>query len=221
MKKGLAKLLIGLQLVAAYAAVSREVDRVCRAGSCNILTIQQGSVKLVDTLRSLRMGEYVQAAQKLVPSDEAPIRSIVSSHRWHIIVSAFLDHSDESEAGLRLRFFGPDGKLRATDAVSMTLEQLEIGRLFGGDDEILAIQSNEEHAYNSKTDMWVLPEHGPPKQLIDANATFGKFSKDSGARPGVWISRQTYDGVHAETKGWADEFWVWDAKAKSLTLLRE
>ncbi len=211
-------LFIIFPFLVAEAAQPAEVDRFCHSGDCDVLAVHQGEVKLTDSLRSLNLGDYVPAAQYLVPRQEAPIRSLVSTRRWRIVVSAYLDHSDESEAGLRVRFFGPEGKLRATDQVLMGLEQIRIGRLFGGDDDILAIQSNEEHSYNSRTDIWLLPEHGVPRRLIDANATFGKFSKDGGDRGGVWISRQTYDGVHAETKGWRDEFWAWDARSQSLVL---
>jgi hypothetical protein len=101
----------------------------------------------------------------------------------------------------------------------MTLEGIGLGRLFGGTDDILAIQSNEEHSYNSMTDIWLLPERGEPRQLVEMNGTLGKFSRGSkGSRPGAWIRRQTYDGVHAQTKGWANEFWVWNPARKSLTV---
>jgi hypothetical protein len=70
----------------------------------------------------------------------------LSPRQWRIVISAFLDHTINSEAGLRLRFFGSDGGLRATDDVLMAIEQVEEGRLFGGDDEIFGIQSNEEHS---------------------------------------------------------------------------
>jgi hypothetical protein len=210
--------LVGLQLVVVSAAPPAEVDRHCRNGYCDVLNVRDGVVRLVDSQRTLDLGKYVAAAQDLVPRNEAPIRVLLSPSGWRIVVSAFLGHADEAEAGLRVRFFGPDTRLRMMDTVLMALEQVEIGRLFGGDDEILAIQSNEEHSYNSRTDIWLLPERGAPKRLIDVGAKFGKVAKDPGTRPGIWISRQTYDGVHAETKGWEDEFWIWDAKNKSLAL---
>jgi len=136
---------------------------------------------------------------------------------WHIVVSSALRKKDLPS--LRIRFFGPEGSLRATKASLMMLEQAEIGRLFGETDDVLAIQSNEEHSYNSRTSVWLLPERGGPKQLIEANAVLGKFSKGSNtARPGIWISRQNYDGVHSDTKGWVDEFWARDPARKSLIL---
>ncbi len=52
------------------------------------------------------------------------------------------------------------------------------------------------------TGLWLLPRQSKPRQLIEMSATFGKFSNEGlGTPPGVWISRQTYDGVHSETKG--------------------
>jgi hypothetical protein len=215
------RLFISLYLLAASAVFASEVDRVCRNGICEVLTVQDGVVRLVDSVRTLDLGKQVPAAQTVVPRNEAPIRVLRSLNGWRILISAFLAHSGESEAGLRVRFFGADARLRTTDTVLIALEQVEIGRLFGSDDDILALQSNEEHSYNSTADIWLLPERGRPKRLIHANATIGNFIKNSGTRPGIWIRRQTYDGVSAETKGWVDEFWVWDAKNKSLALRQE
>jgi hypothetical protein len=140
------KLFVVLPLLFASAATPHEVDRVCRNGNCDVLTVQQGVVRLVDPLRALDLGRYLPAAQHFVPRDEAPIRNLLSPRQWRIVISAFLDHTINSEAGLRLRFFGSDGGLRATDDVLMAIEQVEEGRLFGGDDEIFGIQSNEEHS---------------------------------------------------------------------------
>ena len=169
--------------------------------------------------RSLAIGKYAVAAQRFVPRTEAPIRDVRSPHGWHIVVSSFLGRGEEQSATLRIRFFGPDGESRGTAEVLMTLEEIEMGYLFGGTDCILAIQSNEEHSYNSMANIWLLPERGNARQLIEMNATLGRFSKgDNGSRSGTWIRRQTYDGVHAQTKGWANEFWVWNSAKKLLTL---
>jgi hypothetical protein len=217
---------------AASAAVPGEVDRFCwkspvtdpKTGRtedvCQILAVERGSVTYIQPgFRAVVIGKYVSGGQRFVPQAEAPIRDLRSPHGWHIVVSSFLPRDEESDAMLRVRFFGPDGKLRGTAEVLMTLEGIEVGHLFGGSDNILALQSNEEHSYNSMTDMWLLPERGAPQELIEMNATFGKFSKGAnGTRPGAWLSRETYDGVHAETKGWVDEFWAWDPARKSLTV---
>jgi len=221
-----------LQLLAASAALAGEVDRFCRKSFvpdavasrediCDILATDQDGVAYIQPgIRRLIIGKYVSAVQRLVPRTEAPIRDLRSPRGWHIVVSSFLYKEGEKAglAGLRVRFFGPDGKLRGIGEVLMVLEGDEVGHLFGGDDDIFVIQSNVEHSYNSMVNMWLLPERGTPQRLIDVNATLGEFSKiGGGARPGVWIRRQTYDGEHAETKGWADEFWVWDPTKKSLT----
>jgi hypothetical protein len=120
---------------------------------------------------------------------------------------------------MNVQFFGPDGKLRLTGDGLFFLLDAEIGNLFGGSDEILAITSNEEHAYNVLTNIWLLPQRGEPKVLIENQGTFGKFSgRVAGETPGVMISHQTYDGVDASTKGLVQQFYIWDSKTNSLTL---
>lgn len=224
-----------LQLFMAFAAVPGEVDRFCRKGFradprtgrvedvCTILAVDRGNVTYIEPgFRQLVIGKYVPAAQAFVPPTEAPIRLLQSPHGWHIVVSSFLKRGEESGAALHVTFLDPNRKLHGTDEALMTLEASEVGNFFGGADDILAIQSNEEHSYNSMTNIWLLPARGDPQQLIDLNATIGRFSKGGRRnRPGVWIRRQTYDGGHAETKGWLDEFWVWDAAKKSLTFEKE
>lgn len=218
------------QLLAASPAVPGEVDRFCwrsfepdpktgRAEDvCKILAVEHGSVTYTEPgLRSLVIGKYVGVAQRFFARTEAPIGDLRSPNGWHIVVGSFLPKDEKSGAMLHIRFLGPDGKPRGTEEALMTLEAIEVGHLFGGPDDILAIQSNEEHSYNSMLGIWVLPEHGNPQKLIEMNATLRRFSRGhNGARPGAWISRQTYDGAHAETKGWVDEFWVWDPARKSL-----
>jgi hypothetical protein len=211
-----------LLLVAPSAAFAVEVDRICWKSDvpdvCEVLEVAQGNVTYTGPgTRRLVLGEYAGAAQRFVPRTEAPIRDLRSARGWHIVVSAVLQKEDLPR--LRIRFFGPDWSVRATKEALMMLEQVEIGRLFGETDEVLAFQSNEEHSYNSRTSVWLLPERGGPKELIESNAVLGRFSKGSNtARPGVWISRQSYDGLHSDTKGWVDEFWAWDPARRSLIL---
>jgi hypothetical protein len=123
---------------------------------------------------------------------------------------------------MHLRFFGPDGSLRATGAVLSALEQSKVGNLFGVGDEMFSITSNEEHAYNAQTEIWYLPESGDPKVVLEVQ---GRVESLAGGRgqgvPGVAVDRQTYDGVHAETKGRVREFYVWDRGTKSLVLQKE
>ena len=213
-------------LLNLFAAVPGEIDRSCWkspvAGSaenvCQILTVDRDMVTFIEPLRTIKLDRYVSVAQRFVPRTEAPIRDLRSPQGWRIVVSSFLNHAEKS-AMLRVRFFDPDSHLRGKADLAMALEDIEVGRLFGGSDEIVAVQSNEEHSYNSQTDIWLLARQGAPRRLLTINATISKFSTGSnGAPPGVAIHRQTYDGIHAETKGWAEEFWVWDSANKSLTV---
>lgn len=122
-----------------------------------------------------------------MPRTEAPIRDLRSPSGWHIVASAFLPHDEEDpDATLRVRFFGRDGKLRATEEAMIALQGVGVGYLFGGPADIFALQSNVEHSYNSTTSLWLLPVQGGPQQLIGSNATLGKFSKgENGTRPGT------------------------------------
>jgi hypothetical protein len=152
-----------------------------------------------------------------VPPTEAPIRDLRSPRGWHVVVSSFL-HQEDSTAALRVRFFRPDGKLAGTDEGPMMLDDTVIGRLFGGPDEIFAFVSSENRNFNSTTEIWLLPRQGEPRRLLDRNATLGKFSKNGNQnRAGVLLRRETYGGINGDTKGWIDEFWIWDPATKVLT----
>jgi hypothetical protein len=210
--------LLTLQCLALYAAVPGEIDRVCRNGYCTTLTVEHGQVRLSDPLRTLLLGSYLESDQHLTPPTEAPIRDLVSAGGWHVVFSAFLDHGEGSEAGLRIRFYDSDATLRGTADILMALEQVTTGYLFGGTHDIVAVTSSEEHAYNVRTDIWLLPNHADPKLLLRITGVYKQFWNGNGAhRPGVMISRETYDGVHAETKGSIPEFYVWDRRRRELT----
>jgi hypothetical protein len=210
--------LIGGLLVLTSAAFCSQVDRFCLADSCQSLEIEGGVVRFSDPSppsRSLVIGTYVATAQRLVPATEAPIRQLVSARGWRLVVSAFLDH-DEDEVRLRLRCFSPDGILRRTEDILSSLDEAKLGYLFGDSDEIFVVTSTEEHVYSARTEIWYLPALGDPRKVLSTESTIGRFS--SGNDPGVTIERETYDGVHAETKGRVPEFWVWSRSTKALTL---
>jgi len=209
---------VGVFLIAASAGLCREVDRVCVADQCKSLELEGGVVRFVDRFppaRNLVVGTYVAAAQSVVPATEAPIRELASPRGWRVVVSALLDH-DEDEVRLRLRFFAPNGLLAKTEGLLSSLDEADVGYLFGGSDEILVVTSPEEHAYNARTEIWYLPTVGEPKALLSTVSTVGKFFP--GNDPGVTVERETYDGVRAETKGRVPEFWAWNRSAKTLTL---
>ncbi len=166
------------------------------------------------------MGKYLAEDQHLVPRTETPIRGLRSARGWRIVVSAFLRHSGPNQGlcGLRLRFIDPRGVLEGSDDILETIEEVDIGYLFGGHDDIFAVTSTEEHAYNVDTEIWLLPERGHPKLLL---AFAGIYEKSNRAEPGhpagVTAARETYDGVHAEAKGRVQEFWVWNSQTQSLS----
>jgi hypothetical protein len=99
----------------------------------------------------------------------------------------------------------------------MDLLDAKLGRLFGGTDEVLVFTSNEEHAYNVQTEIWLLPEQGKPKLLAVVPGVFGEFvAASSEHKAGVWIDRETYDGVNSSTKGRALELWEWNGSGQTL-----
>jgi hypothetical protein len=204
-------------LLAAPAAVPGQVDSICRA-KCEILAVQGGSVKFIDQWlnRTVVLGRYAASAQNLVPRTEAPIREIKSARGWRIVASAYLDH-DQDELHARLRLFGPDGKLKGTGDILSVVEEAKVAGLVGGNDEVFVVTSNEEHAYNAQTEIWLLPEHGDPKVLLQIQGDFGGFIGQNLTR-GVAIARQTYDGIDAKTKGTVQELYVWNPETKSLVL---
>jgi hypothetical protein len=215
--------IVTFPLLAAFAVVPGQVDSICR-DKCVILAAQDGRVRLIDQWldRSLDLGKYAEAAHRLVPQTEAPVGDFRSRRGWRVIASVYLVHEGGDDGGLmtHIRFFGPDGKLRATDEALFLVIDTEIGNLFGGADEIFAITSEEEHSYNVQSDMWLLPEHGAPKLLLRNSGDFKRLSgRARGEAPGVLFAHQTYDGANPDTKGFVEQFYEWDRKTKSLTFL--
>ena len=213
---------LAITLTTLSIEAPKQVDVVCRA-YCSAIDIADGLVRYAEytpreAIRSFGLGRYVPKAQGLVPSTEAPIRDLSTLAGWRVIVSAFLDHEDFM-AKVRFRCFGLDGRLAVTGQGLAVMEDTALGRLFGGSDEIFAISSIEGHSYNALTEVWLLPPRGNPKRLLILQGEFGKFRDGTGgARPGVTIGRQTYDGVNAGSKGVVEEFYVWDSVARTLTL---
>jgi hypothetical protein len=215
---GVIMLCLFLPLLLLAADATRQVEPVCPNGYCMYLVIRDDHVRFIGTMsRDIDLGSYARSGQRFVPQTEAPIRDLRTKRGWHIVISEFLEHK-EAAVETKFRFFSPRGELMATNESMMDLELAQLGYLLGGRDEILAITTNEEHVYNARTMLWLLPDHGTPKQLLDVGGMVRKFLNGADGKPaGVWIDRQTYDGFHAETKGWAREFWKWNADTKTLT----
>jgi hypothetical protein len=206
----------------AAATIPGQVDSVCRE-YCQVLAVQGGVVKYIDQTppapRAFDVGSYLAGDQTILPRTEAPIRDLRSQRGWRIIASAFLRHDgdNEGEPAVRIRFYDSHGSEPLTDDVLESLQRFSVGRPFGGEDEIFVVTSGEEHSYNVETELWYLPENGKPKRLVWLRGVFEAFAR-AGQVPGVSVGRQTYDGEHAETKGVVREFYIWDPRAKSLTL---
>jgi hypothetical protein len=207
-----------LHLLAAIALWGQG-DKFCFRDQCQFLTVRQGLVRFADfpaLSRDLVIGRYAQGYQRFVPAVEVPIRGARSPGGWLVVVSAFLDHAEGGQE-LRVRMYAPDGSKQGQSDIMSALEGLELGDVFGTADEVLAITSTEEHAYNVNTTIWLLQKAGGPRKLMDVPGVLIKAAKArDGARSGALIRRQTYDGEHAETKGWVEEFWAWDPIQKSL-----
>jgi hypothetical protein len=196
--------------------------------NCQSLAVQRGTVRYIETVtspkslvRNLALGNYLIVDQAGVPKNEAPVKSLQSERGWRIVISAFLDHQ-KIEAGLRVRFFNPLGSLRHVDNVTLGLDMAEVGDLFGGAAEVFAVTTEEEHAYNVWTEIWLLPATGDAARVLAVRGVIDRFVKArAGVVAGVWIQRETYDGVHSQTKGRVSEFWEWDPNQRALTRRRE
>ena len=122
---------------------------------------------------------------------------------------------------MRLRIFDSQGELQEKYDGNYVLDDIEAGNLFGTSDVVLSIQTNGMRSYIQDTVIWLLPDVGKPKQLLHAVGALRRFQPTgSGANglPGVWIDRETYDGVHAQTRGRKFEFWQWNSVSKTLSL---
>jgi hypothetical protein len=212
-------LLAVLHTLVAQTTIPGQKDAICKT-QCEFLVVEGESVKFIDRrppAKTLLLGKYAREAQRFVPDNEAPVADLRSTRGWHIVASEYLDHQ-EDEVDSRLRFFGPDGRMEASVKALMVLEDIKVA-LLNGTDELFAVTSNEEHAYNAQTAVWFLPENGKPKEVLEVPGELDSLnSGGAGHLAGVSVERQTYDGVHAETKGHVHEFYVWDAASKSLTI---
>jgi hypothetical protein len=114
--------------------------------------------------------------------------------------------------------FDPSGTLRGSLKGDYFLDQLRIGRLFGDDTEIFAIETQSPHAYTVTTSLLLLPVADGAKVLLTENAQLNTFQSGSeSGGPGVLLNVETYDGIHSETKGWKPRFWRWNPVQKTLT----
>jgi hypothetical protein len=212
-------LLVSMLLLVSTCCLGQTFDHFCLV-QCQTLRVRGSDVEFVDEglNRTLKVGRYVRVAQSVVPGKEAPIRDLRTTRGWRVVASVFLDRQQQ-EVRVRLRFFAPGGLLKETEELLMELEEAAIGNLFGGSDEIVMVTSNEEHAYNAETEIWLLPSSGGPDLLLSFRG--GVAGWVTSGRAGVKIGRQTYDGVDSSTKGFVQEFYLWDRRSKTLVLRKD
>jgi hypothetical protein len=96
----------------------------------------------------------------------------------------------------------------------------KMGDLLGTGNEFLLVMIQGEHTYVIRTLVWLLPDNSSsPILLLDVPGLVDNIPKAGpGIQAGIWIQRETYDGVNADTKGRKPEFWAWDEAQKTLTL---
>jgi hypothetical protein len=204
--------LVLLQLVTA----SVPIDRACQGTTCIRLIERDGSVHFEqvgpENESDVVLGKYLQLSGVDVPPIEAPVRETVTSGRWRIIFSVLLDH-EQLEARGRVRFIDPRGTIASIAEALYYPEVTYAGRLFGDSAEIFVVSSTEEHAYNTYSQIWLLPRVGRPQLLLDFKGSVLRFAKAApNVQPGVVVGSQTFDGVDPSTKHQVEEFYVWDAK---------
>lgn len=214
-----------LLLLVAVQLPDREVVRRCLKEFCAVLSIQEKTVKFRESenfVPPYEVGPYAGEAQKWVPQNEAPIREMITPNRWRAIVSAALDEYDETGPTMRLRIFDQNGVQQLKYDGNYFLDDIESGMLFGTSDVVLSIQTGGKSAYVQDGEIWLLPESGKPMELLHVHGSLVRFQPNgSGTNglPGVWVERETYDGIHADTKGTELQFWRWDSGKKDLTQL--
>jgi hypothetical protein len=187
----------------------------CSAGMCASLGIERGTVVFHCSggpVSRRSVGNYIAADQPLVPRTEPPIRDL-RFRGWHIVVTALLRDFDEMGPTIRMRVFDPRGRLTQTLDGDYSLDYIRIGELLDHA-PIFAATTGGIHSYISSVYLLLLQEP-TPKELLNVNGSIDRFI--AGGSPGVWLSIEQYDGIHAETKGYKREFWAWDRDERKLT----
>ncbi len=208
-------------ILAATLCHGKELNRICLQGDCVVLTEEAGKVSVERTgefAQKREVGIYEPRAASLVPQTEAPIRFSKTQNGWTAVVTAYLPEQFDFDAPeLRLYLFDPRGMRAAVDDNYNLLGTFQAGRILRTPDEFALISSTGAHAYVVRTSIWLLPPLGPPKHVMDVPGLPAGTRESSATPPGLFIDRQTYDGIHAETKGQVKELWVWDRDKRTFT----
>src|ERR1035438_4984698 len=122
-----------LLMALSHTGVARQLDSIFRGGHCKRLVTEDGNVVYVDEWpprRVVRLGGYLEGSQALVPTNEAPVRFFRSEDGWTVVLSAFLDHREDS-VFTRLRLLSPAGVVATVRRELGLAENFQVGRLFG------------------------------------------------------------------------------------------
>jgi len=215
--------IVALASAAIAWAQPVEVAKQCLNNFCAELSLDKGLVRFKESANfvpSYIVGQYVSVAHPWVPAEEAPIRMASSNDGWKVIATACLQEYDAYGPTIRVRVFDPDGKLREMYDGKYHLDRLEVGDLFGGrsgTNTILAIETSGAHSYEVQAVIWVLSDKSKPKRLLEIAGVLDRFQTGVPKR-GVWIKRETYDGINGSTKGRRAEFWSWNEQDRTLAI---
>ena len=199
-----------------FSAEARELDRRCLKGDCVTLSVEGGRVFLDHTgefADRREVGAYNAAGALLVPHSGAPIRYSKATGGDVIVVAAFLPRElDFNAPELRLYVFDSQGRQLSTDIGYTLLGSLCVGRIFRTQADFVVMSTTGAHSYVVRTTAWYLPPHGgQPRRVLEVVGLLTKVQVARGAEhAGLWIDRETYDGVNWKTKGQLPEFWAWD-----------
>lgn len=217
------KLMVLVLLSSPFVFAEREIDRRCLNGDCVVL-VMEGRRVLAHRVGELSgerwIGNFAEEAVTLVGPTEAPVLYATSPMGWRAVVSAFLPAEFDYDAPeLRLRIFDAKGEQRTAVDDYNILGSFHIGRIFGTEREFLLMSTTGAHSYVVRTRVWLLPRDGAPFLALEVPGALKRIqTADSGQDAGVWINREMYDGIHAETKGAKQEFWVWNDSKRTLTV---
>jgi hypothetical protein len=206
--------LVLLSSSVTFPCAGKEIDRRCLEGDCVILTVEHGVVfaeSTGDYVSKREIAKINEAGIPFVPAAEAPIRYAKTDRGWVAVVSAFLPKEfDYTAPELRVYIFDPQRNLRTASDQYNFLGSFNVGGIFHTDAEFVEISTSGSHVYVARTAVWLLPATGPPSLLLDLPGMLRRIRRATPqSAAGLWIDIQTYDGVHAETKGWRPEFWTW------------
>lgn len=198
----------------------RVVSRVCFDNECSYLVRRSDKVQFVRTGSvpvDRIVGPYLQRYQSLVPRNELPVLERHFSG-WRIIVSAVLLQDEYDGPIMRFRFLGRGGRLLGSYDDDLQVMSLSVGTLFGGSDIIAAATTSGVHVYDNTALVWLLPHNEAVKKLLEVPGSTDRIvhASQGHGQIGIWVNRQTYDGVHPETKREVPEFWEWRDREKKL-----